>query len=92
MDVVQWTIDSIENEVAVIEESTGKVFQVPVRLLPPGIRAGQVCQVSTRAGQNQSAVTTITLDDDATRRALARSAEQLASTPKSKDPGGPIKL
>ncbi len=89
----RWMIDSIEEGTASIEQGDGKVFHVPLFLLPEGVREGQICGLATdQRAKDEAAVTTITVDKDATRSALERSAAQLASTPKSKDPGGPIQL
>lgn len=91
-DTRQWIVDSIENDSAVIEQSDGKIYNVPLAILPKGIREGQICRAETEERTGTSTLTTITIDEDATRAALKKSAAQLAATPASKDPGGNITL
>ena len=89
----RWIIDSIDEGTAVIEQKDGKVFHVPSLLLPQTAREGDVCSVAVdHDAKASAAVITIAIDTEATRAAFARSAAQLASTPKSNDPGGPITL
>lgn len=89
----RWMIDSIEEATAAMVAADGKVHQIPGRLLPAGAREGDICTVIVnRESTNAVAVTSVTIDKKATKAALERSAAQLAAAPKSKDPGGPIKL
>ncbi|MBA3889506.1 MAG: DUF3006 domain-containing protein [Gemmatimonadaceae bacterium] len=85
-----WTVDSLEEGIAAVEEDGGRMLHVPAWLLPDGVREGQVLsvQVEQRTG---TSVVTVQLDRDATERAFARSREQLRG-PTGNDPGGDIVL
>lgn len=88
-----WVVDSMEENSAAVEQDGSTVYQIPRFLLPAGVREGDVCRVSAPAGSAPHGITvTIELDEKATQIAKDRSSLQLASMPKSKDPGGPINL
>lgn len=88
-----WVVDSMEENSAAVEQDGSTVYQIPRFLLPAGVREGDVCRVVTQAESAQHGVTVnIWVDEKATQLAKDRSAAQLASAPKSKDPGGPINL
>lgn len=87
-----WTIDSIEEGIAAVEESGGRMVRVPAWLLPADAREGDVVSV-TREERDGAAVLTLRLDRPATEQALRRSREQVEGTPpQPHDPGGPIVL
>ena len=88
----QWIVDSIEENSAAVEQGGRIVYQVPRFLLPSSVREGDVCRVVTEPRGSGSVSITVEVDQKATTAAKERSAAQLAATPKSKDPGGPIKL
>lgn len=80
---MNWTIDSIEENVASIELTDGKMIQLPVSLLPKGAKSGQMLRV------------TLEIDDAATKRAHRQSAsqvKQISDESKKSDPGGDIAL
>lgn len=85
-----WTVDSIEEGIAAVEEQGGRMIRVPAWLLPDGVREGDVVAV-TREGGDGAAVLTFRVDREATERALARSREQVERL-RSRDPGGDIVL
>lgn len=85
-----WTVDSIEEGIAAVEEQDGRMIRVPAWLLPDGVREGDVVAV-TREGEHDAAVLTFRVDREATERALARSREQVSRL-RSRDPGGDIVL
>ena len=79
----RWVIDAIEERVASIELSDGRMIQLPAALLPKGAKAGQVLRV------------TLEVDADATAKAIAASAAQVEkgrAASKRRDPGGDIQL
>jgi L-cysteine desulfidase len=79
----RWVVDAIEENVASIEVSDGGMITLPVAALPSGIKQGQVLRVI------------ITIDDAATKQALADSAAQVKKgrdASRKRDPGGDIKL
>ena len=85
--VHHWTIDSIEEGVAAIEEDGARLIHVPVWLLPDDARAGDVL----RARRDGDRVL-VERDDAARDEALRRSREQTRARPNPRDPGGPIDL
>ncbi|MBA3656395.1 MAG: DUF3006 domain-containing protein [Gemmatimonadaceae bacterium] len=91
-ELVRWMVDALEENTAAVEQGAGIPHHIPRFLLPTGVREGDVCQVSTRRDSESSITITVTIDRGATDTAKKMSAAQLASTPRSKDPGGPIKL
>lgn len=92
-EVTSWMVDILEENSAAVQQNGSVVYQIPRFLLPAGAREGDTCEVSVAASSAPDSTTfTVTVDRQATQAAKARSAAQLASTPKSKDPGGPIKL
>ena len=88
----QWVVDSIEENTAAVEQDGRGVYQVPLFLLPPGVREGDICSVTAEPGKDATVTITVALDRKSTSAAKERSAAQLATAPKSKDPGGPINL
>ena len=91
-----WSIDSIEEGMARIEEEGGRMLTVPVALLPVGAKEGQLLRVTLSRGASGEVVPTrITIDHAATAAALRKSAETTAATMKNSaksDPGGDVIL
>lgn len=48
-------IDRFEGEIAVIEYEKGKTFSLPRRLLPPGVKEGDVVRVTVTIDAEESA-------------------------------------
>lgn len=88
----RWVVDSIEENSASVEQDGVTFHEVPRFLLPQDVKEGDVCDVSSDVTRKGTVITTVTIDDAATLAAKQRSAAQLAATPQSKDPGGPIHL
>lgn len=91
-----WSIDSIEEGMARIEEDGGRMLTVPVTMLPVGAKEGQLLRVvfSSEAGQD-SVPRSITIDHAATEAALRKSAATTAEAMKHsarRDPGGDVAL
>ncbi len=91
-ETVRWMVDALEENTAAVEQGTGIPHHIPRFLLPEAIREGDVCTVTTRQNSQASLTITVTIDREATAADNKRSADQLRSTPRSNDPGGPIKL
>jgi hypothetical protein len=89
---IRWMIDALEEDMASVEQGTGAQRHVPRFLLPAGVKEGDICQVSVDSQSAESVTVTVSIDHSDTDAAKNRSAAQLAATPPSKDPGGPIKL
>jgi hypothetical protein len=85
-----WIVDGIEENVARVEID-GDVFSVPRWLLPDGVREGDVVRVNQQREATRT-VLTVERDEEATRAAMARSAEQVRERGTAKDPGGDITL
>jgi hypothetical protein len=91
-----WVVDAIEEGVARVEEDGDRLITVPRYLLPAGAKEGQVLRVARGATRGKSALTlTISIDDEATARAVAKSrastAEAMALSRK-RDRGGDVSL
>jgi len=86
-----WTVDSIEEGIAAVQEDGGRMVRLPLWLLPDGVREGDVLSVARRE-EDGAAVLTVRVDHDATERALERSREQVEKAPPGNDPGGHIVL
>jgi hypothetical protein len=98
-----WTIDSLEEDSAQIEEDGVRVIHVPRSILPEGAREGDVLIVTREdvhpgakgAPAASSVRVTITLDQGATRAAKFKSRQQvrrISQASKKLDPGGDIIL
>lgn len=85
-----WIVDGIEENVARVEVD-GDVYSVPRWLLPEGVGEGDVVRVE-QTREAARTVLTVERDDEATRAALARSAEQVRERGAAGDPGGDITL
>jgi Protein of unknown function (DUF3006) len=86
----RWTVDSIEEGVAAVEEDGARMLHVPAWLLPVGSCEGDVLRVSRR-DEGAAASLRIEVDRAATEEALGRSREQVSRLSRN-DPGGDIVL
>ena len=91
-----WSIDSIEEGMARIEEDGGRMLTVPVTMLPAGAKEGQLLRVTlSDASKGESVPTSIIIDHAATAAALKKSAATTAQAMKNsakRDPGGDVIL
>ena len=85
-----WIVDGLEENVARVEVD-GDVYTVPRWLLPDGVREGDVVRVDQKREAART-VLTVERDDEATRAALDRSAEQVREQGTATDAGGDIVL
>ena len=76
-----WVVDQLEESTASIEVDGDRMITVPQRMLPKGVREGQVLRV------------TIEIDEAGTQKALRKSAAQVRQgNTGGDDPGGDITL
>ena len=91
-----WSIDSIEEGMARIEEDGGRMLTIPATLLPAGAKEGQLLRVTFAPGAPGDALpTSIAIDHPATAAALKKSAATTAQAMKNsarRDPGGDVTL
>ena len=91
-----WSIDSIEEGKARIEEDGGRMLTVPVAMLPAGAKEGQLLRVTMSAAHGEESVpTSIIIDHAATAAAMKKSAATTAQAMKNsakRDPGGDVTL
>ena len=85
-----WTVDSIEEGIAAVEDESGVLLHLPAWLLPDEVREGDIVTVERTAGAASSTLL-LSIDRAATDAALRASREQLARL-KQHDPGGDIQL
>lgn len=85
-----WTVDSIEEGVAAVQDDEGVMIHLPAWLLPDGTREGDVVSVERREARG-SVTLRLTIDRAATEAALDASRAQLARLQQD-DPGGDIVL
>jgi hypothetical protein len=85
-----WSIDSINDDWASVEVDGGQIVRMPVWLLPPGAREGDVYAVQRETGPGRSVVM-IVVDEKEKARRLARSRRQVERRA-GNDPGGDITL
>ena len=94
--MTRWTIDSIEEGVAAVEDENGRMIHLPAALLPDAARPGDVISVERRAARGGASVTLrVSIDREATERAYRQSERQLRRKPGKraiKDRGGDIEL
>lgn len=91
----RWVVDGIEEGMARVEEDGERMLTVPVYLLPGGVGEGQILRVTRGPATKESVTLVISIDADATARALARSRAKTARTmaaSKKRDPGGDVTL
>ncbi len=85
-----WTVDSIEEGIAALQDDEGRMTHLPASLLPGGTREGDVIAVERR--ESRGTVTLrLRIDPAATRAALESSRQQLARL-EGGDAGGDIQL
>lgn len=84
-----WTIDAIEEDVVRVEVDGERVIALPAWILPAAVREGDVLQVSHQR-ETERSVLVIARDPDATRKAVERSARQLADMPLDGGVGGDV--
>ena len=76
-----WVVDQMEEGTASIEVDGDRMISVPQRMLPKGVREGQVLRV------------TVEIDHAATQKALKESEAQVKKGSRGgNDPGGDIVL
>lgn len=85
-----WVVDVIEDGSASIEVDGRTVTSIPAWLLPEGVKEGDVLSVAHDRGEEKSALL-IETDPDAKRKALEKSAKQVARKSKN-DRSGDIQL
>ncbi|MEO8579271.1 MAG: DUF3006 domain-containing protein [Gemmatimonadales bacterium] len=85
-----WVVDVIEDGSASIEVDGRTVTPIPAWLLPEGAKEGDVLSVTHDRGEGKSALI-IEADPEAKRRALEKSAKQIAKKSKN-DRGSDIQL
>lgn len=92
----RWSLDSIEEGVARLEEDGERMISIPSYLLPEGVTEGQVLRV-TRAPSSEKGTVVLTIAIDLTATAKARRtskatmADAMAAS-KKHDPGGDVSL
>lgn len=93
-DEHRWVVDSIEESVASIEVDGKDMITLPVWMLPDGVKQGDVIGVGVdRPAKGLRSTLTLSVDDAATKKALADSAAQVKQHGSPvKDPGGDITL
>ena len=84
-----WVIDSIEEDVAAIEEDGERLRRVALWMLPPGVREGTTLIVTRRSGSDGDLRLHVTIDRDA---APAGRDEERKRPRSASDPGGDIVL
>ena len=91
-----WSVDSIEEGVARVEEDGARMLTVPSHLLPAGTTEGQILRVTrTIAPNGDPIVSSIAIDAAATSAALkasARKTGKIATASLKKDRGGDVAL
>jgi hypothetical protein len=91
----RWIVDGIEEGMVRVEEDGTRFLTVPRYLLPPGVEEGQILRVMRGAEKPGSVTLTITVDQEATARALAQSKAKTTRTmaaSRKRDPGGDVAL
>ena len=90
-----WIVDVLDTHTASVEVDGGTMVTIPRWMLPAAAKEGHVLRVThDRPAKGERSVLTIEIDAEATRRAMAQSAEQMARarTQAKNDPGGDIAL
>jgi hypothetical protein len=85
-----WIVDVIEDGSASIEVDGRSVTPIPEWMLPVGVREGDVLAVIHERSEGKS-VLTISVDAEAKKKAMDRSAKQVSRKSKG-DRGGDIQL
>ena len=90
-----WTIDSIEEGIARVEEDGHRMLSVPVAALPKGVTEGQVLRVVRETKGAEVVVTSATVDEGATaqlRTASQQATAAISKESRKRDPGGNVVL
>ena len=91
-----WSVDSIEEGVARVEEDGKHVFTLPSHVLPAGTIEGQILRVTRKTAPNGDPIVIhIAIDTAATAAALetsARKTAQIAAQSRKSDRGGDVSL
>ena len=85
-----WIVDVIEDGSASIEVDGRSVTPIPEWMLPVGVKEGDVLAVTHEREEGRS-VLQISVDAEAKRKAMERSAKQVSRKSK-RDTGGDIQL
>ncbi len=86
-----WTVDSIEEGIAAVQQEDGRMLHLPAWLLPDGTREGDIVAIVREPAEDGAVTLRLRIDRAATERALAASREQLARL-RQGDGGGDIQL
>ena len=73
----RWAVDGLGEETARVLEDGVRTITVPVYLLPPGVKEGDVLRLSRSEERGGSVQITVELNEAVTARALARSRRAL---------------
>lgn len=84
-------VDRIEGDLAVVEVDGGAVLDLPLWLLPPGVREADVVSVTPAAGEDGSLSLVLRVDPAAAAEAREAAADRLARL-RARDPGGDVQL
>jgi len=91
-----WSVESLHEGIARIEEDGTRMLSLPVHLLPPDVAEGQILRVTRRAAPDaRSMELAIAIDFAATATALKASAvrtTQAAAESRNRDAGGDVTL
>ena len=91
----RWAVDGLGEETARVLEDGARTIAVPVYLLPPGVKEGDVLRVTRNDERGGSVHIEVVLDDAASARALARSRRALERARLASeriDPGGDVRV
>jgi hypothetical protein len=91
---MRWTIDSIEEGIASVEQDGGQMLILPLALFPDGAREGDILSVERKETRGRVTLR-IAIDRTATDRAYRASERQVRkkSGPRAvRDPGGDVEL
>jgi hypothetical protein len=86
-----WTVDSIEEGIAAVQQEDGRMLHVPAWLLPDGTRESDIVAIVREPAAAGSVTLRLHIDRAATERALAASREQIARL-RQGDAGGDVQL
>ena len=85
-----WVVDRIEGEVAVlVGDDNGQMTDIPVNVLPEGLREGSVLRVPEDMGEQLWASASL---DEESRLARLTEAEGVLDELRQRDPGGDVVL
>jgi hypothetical protein len=90
-----WAVDGVEEATARVVEDGGRAITIPLYLLPPGVKEGDVLSVTRSDESGESVLITIAVDAGAAEKAQERSRSAQARTlaaSRRDDPGGDVSL